>query len=355
MKRFFTVFILMLFLLSTGLVFAAGIPVVVPHSKITPEEVPGPIAWVTNDNVQFGIEAGQVLAEALGGKGTIAITQGGFNPQENPPAEALTKYIHDNYPGIKVLDPIEEGFDLAMAETRITSLLQANPDITAGFGTTGNSPVTWSNACNNLGRNDVLIIGMDYSRQNIDLVKNGKVYGIVAQPLFEIFQQCAVILDAKIHGKPFKYENLLPSPIVDKKRMKLEAREALSQIAFNMPSIKEKVENFSGGQKQAIAITRANIFSKNVLIMDEPTAALGVQESAKVLSLIKDFSVRKAVKAIIVISHNMEHVIDIANRVIVMRRGKRVGTVNIDDYKKENRMEILHGKLVALITGLEFA
>ncbi len=195
----------------------AGIPVVVPHSMITPSEVPGPIGWVTNDNVAFGIEAGKALAEALGGKGTIAITQGGFNPQENPPAEALTAFIRDNYPDIKVLDPIEEGFDMAVAESRITSLIQANPDISAGFGTTGNSPITWSNACNNIGRDDILIIGMDYSRQNVDLVKNGKVFGIVAQPLFEIFQECAVILDAYIKGKPYQYENLLPSPVVLKK------------------------------------------------------------------------------------------------------------------------------------------
>ncbi len=142
--------------------------------------------------------------------------------------------------------------------------------------------------------------------------------------------------------------------VVDKKKMKEEAQKALSKISFNMPWMKEKVENFSGGQKQAIAITRANIFSKNVLIMDEPTAALGVQESVKVLELIKEFSVRKAVKSIIVISHNMEHVIGLANRVIVMRRGRRVGAIDIDEYKKQDNMVKLQGKLVALITGLEF-
>jgi len=192
----------------------AGIPVVVPHSKITPSEVPGPIGWVTNDNVKFGIEAGKALAKAMGGKGTIAITQGGFNPQENPPSAALTKFIRNNYPDIKVLDPIEEGFDMAVAVSRITALIQANPDISAAFGTTGNSPVTWSKATDNVGRDDILIIGMDFSRQNVDLVKSGKVFGIVAQPLFKIFEESAVILDAHIKGKPYQYENMLPSPVV---------------------------------------------------------------------------------------------------------------------------------------------
>lgn len=142
--------------------------------------------------------------------------------------------------------------------------------------------------------------------------------------------------------------------VIDKKKMREEAQKVLSMISFNIPSVKEKVENFSGGQKQAIAITRANIFSNNLLIMDEPTAALGIQESAKVIDLIKDFMVRKTVKSIIVISHNMEHVIDLANRVIVMRMGKRVGTVDIDEYKKQGKLDKLHSKLVALITGLEF-
>ena len=142
--------------------------------------------------------------------------------------------------------------------------------------------------------------------------------------------------------------------MIDKKKMREEAQKVLSMISFNIPSVKEKVENFSGGQKQAIAITRANIFSNNLLIMDEPTAALGIQESAKVIDLIKDFMVRKTVKSIIVISHNMEHVIDLANRVIVMRMGKRVGTVDIDEYKKQGKLDKLHSKLVAFITGLDF-
>ena len=86
--------------------------------------------------------------------------------------------------------------------------------------------------------------------------------------------------------------------------------------------------------------------------MDEPTAALGVRESAKVLEIIEE--IKKHVKGIILIAHNIEHVIRIADRVIVLRGGERVGTVNFLDYKDkkgELRHGDLHNDIVKLITG----
>lgn len=137
--------------------------------------------------------------------------------------------------------------------------------------------------------------------------------------------------------------------VIDVKRMEKKAQEVLSGIAFNMPPIHEYVENFSGGQKQAVSISRAKLWGKEIVIMDEPTAALGVQESQKVLDMIKVFST--IVRGIIVISHNIEHIISVTDRVIVLRQGRRVGTIDCNDYKDKN---ILHGDVVKLISGLEF-
>lgn len=139
--------------------------------------------------------------------------------------------------------------------------------------------------------------------------------------------------------------------VIDIKRMQQKARENLAGISFIMPDIHEYVENFSGGQKQAVAIARAKLWGRKIIIMDEPTASLGVQESQKALDMIKDFS--KIVDGIIVISHNIEHVIDVTNRVIVLRKGKRVGTIDFEDYK--NKTDDLHTDIVKLITGMEFS
>jgi ABC-type sugar transport system ATPase subunit len=79
----------------------------------------------------------------------------------------------------------------------------------------------------------------------------------------------------------------------------------------------------SGGQRQAVAVARAAAFASNVVILDEPTAALGVRESRRVLDLIE--RLRAANYAVVVISHALDHVIDIADRAVVMRRGRKVG------------------------------
>jgi len=138
--------------------------------------------------------------------------------------------------------------------------------------------------------------------------------------------------------------------IIDLKKMEQKAEETLAGISFIMPEIKEIVENFSGGQKQAVSIARAKLWSKKIIIMDEPTAALGVQESRKALDMIKEFS--NIVDGIIIISHNIEHIIDVTDRVIVLRKGKRVGTIDFNKYG--DNKEDLHTDIVKLITGMEF-
>jgi len=135
----------------------------------------------------------------------------------------------------------------------------------------------------------------------------------------------------------------------DDKRMRAEAMEKIRDISINLPSLDQSTETLSGGQRQAVAITRAIFWGRKILIMDEPTAALGVKESAKVLDMIAH--IRKNVDGIIIITHNMEHIIRIADRVIVLRTGKRVGSIDFSDY--EGKRDKLHNDIVKLITGAE--
>lgn len=135
----------------------------------------------------------------------------------------------------------------------------------------------------------------------------------------------------------------------DKKRMREEALEGIKKISINLPKLDQNVETLSGGQRQAVAITRAIFWGRRIIIMDEPTAALGVKESKRVLEMIKD--IRSNLDGLIIITHNIEHIIKIADRVIVLRTGNRVGSIDFEEYK--NRTEDLHNDIVKLITGAE--
>ncbi len=110
---------------------------------------------------------------------------------------------------------------------------------------------------------------------------------------------------------------------LDRKRMEEIAREKLSELGLmTIQNINQAVETLSGGQRQGVAVARAAAFGSKVIILDEPTAALGVKESRKVLELILEVKSRGI--PIILISHNMPHVFEVADRIHVHRLGKRL-------------------------------
>jgi ABC-type sugar transport system ATPase subunit len=111
--------------------------------------------------------------------------------------------------------------------------------------------------------------------------------------------------------------------VLDRKGMAGETRKLLDRLEVGLPDMSNQVGLLSGGQRQAVAVARAAAFASNVVILDEPTAALGVRESRRVLDLID--RLRQANYAVIVISHALDHVIDIADRAVVLRRGRKVG------------------------------
>ncbi len=109
-------------------------------------------------------------------------------------------------------------------------------------------------------------------------------------------------------------------PVTDDDYMRAEAAKVLDRLDIHIPSLKQKLVNLSGGQRQAVAIARAIYWNAKLLIMDEPTAALGVPEQRKVLALVR--SLREEGIPVILISHTMQDVMEVADRIVVMRRGK---------------------------------
>jgi D-xylose transport system ATP-binding protein len=128
-----------------------------------------------------------------------------------------------------------------------------------------------------------------------------------------------------------------------KRAMDREAAAIIDRLKVKLPKFDAPVALMSGGQRQAIAVARATVFARKVVMLDEPTAALGLRESRKVLDLIKQL--RAEGNAVVLITHNMEHVVELADRAVVLRQGRKVGEMKPD---KTNRHE-----LVSMIVGAE--
>ena len=110
---------------------------------------------------------------------------------------------------------------------------------------------------------------------------------------------------------------------LDRRKMREESKGVLSRLDIQVPSLTQEIRNLSGGQRQAVAIARSIYWNARLMIMDEPTAALGVAEQRKVLKLVRVLSDQGV--PVILISHNMQDVFAVADRIVIMRRGRKVG------------------------------
>jgi fructose transport system ATP-binding protein len=130
--------------------------------------------------------------------------------------------------------------------------------------------------------------------------------------------------------------------MLDRSVMERRAREKLTELGLmTIQNIGQAVETLSGGQRQGVAVARAAAFGSKVVIMDEPTAALGVKESRRVLELILD--VKRRGLPIVLISHNMPHVFEVADRIHIHRLGKRLCVINPRDYTMSDAVAFMTG------------
>jgi fructose transport system ATP-binding protein len=129
--------------------------------------------------------------------------------------------------------------------------------------------------------------------------------------------------------------------ILDKQEMLTQAVSRMNDLKVGIRSMTQAVETLSGGQRQCVAVARAAAFAKHVVIMDEPTAALGVKEGNMVLALIR--RVRDQGLPVILISHNMPHVFEIADRIHIQRLGKRAAIVNPKKISMSDTVAVMTG------------
>ena len=130
-------------------------------------------------------------------------------------------------------------------------------------------------------------------------------------------------------------------PVLDRRKMAEAARETMALLDFHVSRMDAPVSNFSGGQRQAVAIGRAVYWNARVLIMDEPTAALGVPEQRKVISLIHQLKAQG--RGVIFISHNLQDIFAVADRIVVLRRGILAGERRIGETSHEEVVRLMIG------------
>jgi D-xylose transport system ATP-binding protein len=162
-------------------------------------------------------------------------------------------------------------------------------------------------------------------KARIDKPSDAKGYGIET-----IYQTLALADNVDTAGNLYLGRELLTAwGTLDDSNMEARARDVMGRLNPRFESFKVPVRALSGGQRQSVAIARAILFNAQILIMDEPTAALGPQESAQVSDLIRQLTVQGI--SIFLISHDMHDVFDLVDRVVVMKNGQIVGTADIAD------------------------
>lgn len=158
-----------------------------------------------------------------------------------------------------------------------------------------------------------------------------------------VYQDLALVGTLDIANNLFLGREPTRWGLVDRRKMLAEAHQLTELLKVDIPSVEAKVGKLSGGQRQAVAIGRAVHEGRSILLLDEPTAALGVKESHQMLSLIE--TLRDKQKAVLIVSHNLLHVFRIADRITVIRAGQIVGSRR----KKETTAD----EIVKMITGAE--
>ena len=162
-----------------------------------------------------------------------------------------------------------------------------------------------------------------------------------------VFQTLALADDLDVPDNLFlgreitKFNWLGPFRLLDYKAMRQATIEGLEKTAVKITNIRNSIRNMSGGQRQCVAIARTATFHSKLTIMDEPTAALGVQETAQVENIIR--TLKDAGDPLILISHNMRQVMDLVDRIVVFRRGRIVANLKKEETDGQD--------VVAYITG----
>jgi D-xylose transport system ATP-binding protein len=241
--------------------------------------------------------------------------------------------------------PLVEMTDISIAFGGIKAVDHASINLHRGevvglLGHNGAGKSTLIKILSGAYKRDAGEIRINGEEATINNPRDAKAYGIET-----IYQQLAVADNVDAAANLFLGREMVTSlGTLDDAAMESKAREVMGRLNPNFRRFKEPVKALSGGQRQSVAIARAILFNARILIMDEPTAALGPQETAQVGELIKQLKSEGI--GIFLISHDIHDVFDLADRVVVMKNGQVVGQAKTSDVTKDEVLGmIIMGKV----------
>jgi fructose transport system ATP-binding protein len=237
--------------------------------------------------------------------------------------------VSKNYGGVKALDNV----DLQLKSGEVLALV----------GDNGAGKSTLVKAITGAISKDSGSIYFDGKEAIINAPSDAKRFGIET-----VYQDLALVNELNVTKNIFLGREILAKGFLGKwfgfldfKRMNQEVNDLFGKLNITIHDIHRDASDFSGGQRQAVALSKTVQFGKRVAILDEPTAALGVKESHNAMQLVK--SLKEHGLSVIMVTHNMQHVLEYCDRVMVMRLGKKVAVESISNIDGD--------QLVGLITG----
>ena len=201
---------------------------------------------------------------------------------------------------------------------------------------------------NGAGKSTLVKILCGVYREDVgEILIDGEVVEIdepsVAQSLgiATVFQELELVDNRDVAANIYLGIEPMRGFFIDFKKMHVDAKAVLSTLHIEMPSTELPVALLSGGQRQAVAIARALVRGGRVLLLDEPTASLGVEQTGEVNRLVENL--KQQGLGVVFISHNLAHVCDVADRVIVLRHGRRVGTRTVQESSPDEILRLITG------------
>ncbi len=248
-----------------------------------------------------------------------------------------------------MMEPILKGRNLVKRYGKVTALDHCDFDLMPGeilavIGDNGAGKSTLIKAVSGAVTPDEGEIWLDGHGVNFHSPIDAREAGIETVYQTLAMSPALSIADNMFMGREIRRKGPLGSwfRMLDRPAMEKFARDKLSELGLmTIQNINQAVETLSGGQRQGVAVARAAAFGSKVIILDEPTAALGVKESRRVLELILDVKSRGI--PIILISHNMPHVFEVADRIHVHRLGKRLCVIDPKDYTMSDAVAFMTG------------
>ncbi|WP_210205790.1 ATP-binding cassette domain-containing protein [Hoeflea marina] len=251
--------------------------------------------------------------------------------------------------GISLMEPILRGVNLVKRYGRVTALDHCNfelypGEILAVIGDNGAGKSSLIKAVSGATIPDEGEVYLEGKRVHFQSPLDARHAGIETVYQTLAMSPALSIADNMFMGRELRKPGFMGSVLrrLDRPEMERIAREKLTELGLmTIQNINQAVETLSGGQRQGVAVARAAAFGSKVIILDEPTAALGVKESRRVLELILDVKARGI--PIVLISHNMPHVFEVADRIHIHRLGKRLCVINPKDHSMSDAVALMTG------------